>query len=253
MNLHFPQASQVTLMQMVNGSHIRKHWNTWLDHLTLGFSLSLALNLNWIKLESPPEEPSAIRRQPWCPITNWLTIFACLSQLPWAQCPALVPILESWEIPPGALAWSTHLAREAEWRTHQIYSPPPSPLPPPGQFWEGQWLCPASGSSRTAEQAGAWERTRSPAGIHPSHVLLGSPQALEGVGWEGVEDFNSHNDWGQSHYSVSGATDTKHPAILERKPHKEEVPLCPKCQNYLPFFSVYPTNYATGVNVSCTP
>lgn len=132
MNLHFPQASQVTLMQMVNGSHIRKHWNTWLDHLTLGFSLSLALNLNWIKLESPPEEPSAVRRQPWCPITNWLTIFACLSQLPWAQCPALVPILESWEIPPGALAWSTHLAREAEWRTHQIYSPPPSPLPPPG-------------------------------------------------------------------------------------------------------------------------
>lgn len=137
MNLHFPQASQVTLMQMVNGSHIRKHWNTWLDHLTLGFSLSLALNLNWIKLESPPEEPSAVRRQPWCPITNWLTIFACLSQLPWAQCPALVPILESWEIPPGALAWSTHLAREAEWRTHQIYSPPPSPLPPRASFEKG--------------------------------------------------------------------------------------------------------------------
>lgn len=76
--LHFPQAPQVTLMQMVDGPHIRKHRNGWLDPLTLRPSTWTGSNWKALLLRNHLQG----RDYRDVPIAKWLTVFVCLSQLP---------------------------------------------------------------------------------------------------------------------------------------------------------------------------
>ena len=114
----FPQVPH--WKQSTDGPHTRKHWNGWMVR-TLD---PKALNLAWNKLEKAFSWWNVSSKESvmlFIYLTGWLSLPAFpTSPKPSAICPHLN--LESWWILPKGSESGKHLARKAEWGTHQIWS-----------------------------------------------------------------------------------------------------------------------------------